>query len=125
MLPVDHFEFCLNRSFHISGSYTDVFDLDEKFDREIEAGQVNGNTVAQVDSKNRELKKSITCIVCFDHIVDLVLRECGHTICTFCYNNKVKPLRHCHVCRQQIEKAEPFFFANEEMELNVSNGLSP
>ena len=54
---------------------------------------------------SEEIMEKITCKICLDNDVSLLLVDCGHTVCHGCYNMLIEKMGNkCHICKASIEK---------------------
>ena len=56
--------------------------------------------VDEIAGLNIELKKEISCPICFDIIENLKITGCGHKYCNECF----KKIDKCSICRKKINK---------------------
>ena len=71
----------------------------------------NNEDTSDIKKNLNEIKEKLTCKICFDNTINMILEPCGHTaICSNCYTGmRMYNNRKCPICNKLITSSKKIY----------------
>jgi rubrerythrin len=71
----------------------------------------NNEDTSDIKKNLNEIKEKLTCKICFDNTINMILEPCGHTaICSNCYTSmRMYNNRKCPICNKLITSSKKIY----------------